>query len=212
MDKRPKRRKFPIIDRAIQYKFLIMILSYGMIIVIFMGVVLFIPDITALNNEDLNMAVRGAAAQRILTLHTRAWPAIIALVCLLSIHSFRIFHRVIGPLFRFRWAFSKIANGDLSFRVTLRKKDLLKREEEMINEMMDVFAKNWEDIQKIGQKALVTLDDLQNSLQEMNRGEEKHQELLRAHRKHIETLMDKSQFFRLCAEEKEEQESAASSL
>ncbi len=211
MNKRPKRRKFPVVDRAIQYKFLTMILSYGMIIVIFMGLVLFLPDVTALNNEDLNMEVRGAAAQRILTLHTRAWPAVIALVCLLSIHSFRIFHRVIGPLFRFRWAFSKIAKGDLNFRVKLRKKDLLKREEEMINEMMDVFAKNWGDIQEIGQNSLISLDDLENSLQEMNGGEEEYQELLHAHRQHLETLMDKTRHFRLSAEEKEEQETAAPS-
>ncbi|UCC38940.1 MAG: methyl-accepting chemotaxis protein [Candidatus Aminicenantes bacterium] len=212
MNKRPKRRKFPIVDRTIQYKFLTMILSYGMIIIIFMGLMLFLPDVMALSNEDLSMEIRGAAAQRILTLHTRAWPAIIALVCILSIHSFRTFHKVIGPLYRFRWAFSRITKGDLNFRVKLRKKDYLKREEEIINGMMDVLAKNWGSIQEVGQNALRSLDDLENSLKQMDSWKEVHQQSLHSHRQHLENLMDKTQYFRLSDEGKEEQESAVPSM
>lgn len=209
MKQKYKRRRFPVVDRAMQYKFLLLILSYGMTIVIFMGLMLFVPDFLALSNEDPSIEVRSAAAQRILALHSRAWPAIIALICLISLHLFRVFHRVIGPLYRLRWAFSKITKGCLNFRVKLRKKDYLHREEAMINEMIDVFARNWGSIQDIGMDALRLLEDLERSVSDMDSWEEAHQELLRIHRQHLENLVEKTRYFRLSAEEEEKQETAA---
>lgn len=210
MKQRYKRRKFPIVDRSMQYKFLTLILSYGMIIVMFMGLMLFVPDFLALSNEELSLEVRSAAAQRILALHSRAWPAIIALICLISIHSFRVFHRLVGPLYRLRWAFSKITNGCLDFRVKLRKKDYLHREEALVNEMIDVFARNWGNIQDFGLDAIRSLEDLERSVSELDSWEESHQLLLHTHRKHIEDLVEKTRYFRLTAEEEGEQETATS--
>jgi len=192
-----------------QYKFMTLILSYGMIIVMFMGLMLFVPDFLAVSNEDLSIEVRSAAAQRILALHSRAWPAIIALICLISVHSFRVFHRIIGPLYRLRWAFSKITNGCLNFRVKLRKKDYLHREEALVNEMIDVFARNWGSIQDFGLDALRSLEDLERSVSDMDTWEEADQELLRTHRQHLENLVEKTRYFRLSAEEEEKQEAAA---
>lgn len=209
MKQKFKRRRFPVVDRAMQYKFLMLILSYGMIIVIFLGLMLFVPDVLALSNEDLSIEVRSAAAERVLALHSRAWPAIIAVICLISLHSFRVFHRVIGPLYRLRWAFSKIIKGSLNFRVKLRKKDYLHREEEMINEMIDVFARNWGSIQDIGMDALRSLEDLERSVTDMDSWEEAHQELLRTQRQRLESLVEKTRYFRLTAEEEEKQETAA---
>jgi len=204
-----KRRRFPVVDRTMQYKFLTLILSYGMIIVMFMGLMLFVPDFLALSNENLSIELRSAAAQRILALHSRAWPAIIALICLISVHSFRIFLRLIGPLYRLRWAFSKITSGCLNFRVKLRRKDYLHREEALVNEMIDVFARNWGIVQDIGLDALRTLEDLERSVPDMDSWEETHQELLRTHRQHLEKLVDKTHYFRLTAEEPQKQETAA---
>jgi nitrate/nitrite-specific signal transduction histidine kinase len=209
MKQRYKRRKFPIVDRTMQYKFLTLILAYGMIIVMFMGLMLFVPDFLALSNETLSIEVRSAAAQRILALHSRAWPAIIALICIISVHSFRIFLRLIGPLYRLRWAFSKIKDGCLNFRVKLRKKDYLHREEALVNEMIDVFARNWGSIQDSGLDALRSLEDLERSLSDMDSWEEAHQFLLSTHRKHLENLVEKTHYFRLTAEKEGQQETAA---
>jgi len=204
-----KRRRFPVVDRTMQYKFLTLILSYGMIIVMFMGLMLFVPDFLAVSNENLSIELRSAAAQRILALHSRAWPAIIALICLISVHSFRIFLRLIGPLYRLRWAFSKITNGCLNFRVKLRKKDYLHREEALVNEMIDIFARNWGSVQDIGLDALRSLEDLERSVSDMDTWEEAHQLLLHTHRQHLENLVEKTHYFRLTAEEAEKQETAA---
>ena len=112
MTAKTRRKQYSIVDRSLQYRVLAIILVYSLVIVLFLAVCLFIPDILAMNNQDLSLEIRAAAADRLLTLHSRVWPAIVAMVCVLGIHSVRIFHRLIGPLYRFRWAFSIIGNPE----------------------------------------------------------------------------------------------------
>ncbi|MBN1104101.1 MAG: methyl-accepting chemotaxis protein [Deltaproteobacteria bacterium] len=140
MTERHRRKKYSIVDRSHQYKFLALVLTYNMAIVLFLGVSLFVPDILRLQDPNIGLEARALAAGRILSMHARVWPAVIALICLFGMHSFRVFHRFIGPLVRFRWAFDEIRNGNLSFRVKLRKKDYLHREEETFNAMLETLA------------------------------------------------------------------------
>jgi len=198
---RQKRRRFPIVDRSLQYKFLAFVLVYGLITIIILAISLFLPDIINMNDEDMSMELRGAAADRILTLHMRVWPGIIAVVCIFGLHSFRTFHRVIGPLYRFRWAFEKIGKGELNFRVKLRTKDYLEKEEEMFNEMLDVMVGKWKEIQSASEQALKSLDTLEKSMSEMRGTQQAPQRFLKTHRKHLETLRSESQYFRLEIEE-----------
>ena len=117
-----------------------------MIVVLFLAVFLFVPDILAMTNEGLSLEVRAAAAEKLFTLHSLLWPAIIAMVCILGIHSVRIFHRLIGPLYRFRWAFDKISEGDFNFRVQTRKSDYLHREEEALHKMIEALGEKCENL------------------------------------------------------------------
>jgi len=201
MEKRIKRRRFSIVDRSLQYRFLAFVLAYGLITIIILAVSLFLPDVLNMNDENLSMELRGAAAERILTLHMRVWPSIIAVICIFGLHSFRTFHRIIGPLYRFRWAFNKIGKGDLNFRVKLRTKDYLIKEEEMFNEMVDAIAGKWKDIQSTSEQALKSLDSLEKSLSEARGRQLFPKRLLKTHRKHLETLQSKSKYFRLEIEE-----------
>ena len=201
MEKRIKRRRFSIVDRSLQYRFLAFVLAYGLITIIILAVSLFLPDVLNMNDENLSMELRGAAAERILTLHMRVWPSIIAVICIFGLHSFRTFHRIIGPLYRFRWAFNKIGKGDLNFRVKLRTKDYLIKEEEMFNEMVDAIAGKWKNIQSVSEQALKSLDSLEKSLSEARGRQLFPKRLLKTHRKHLETLQSKSKYFRLEIEE-----------
>ena len=79
----------------------------------------------------------------------------------------------------------------------------------MINEMIDVFARKWGSIQDIGMDALRSLEDLERSVTDMDSWEEAHQELLRTQRQRLESLVEKTRYFRLTAEEEEKQETAA---
>jgi hypothetical protein len=97
-----RRECFSLVDRSLQYRFLVMILTYSAMIMIFLALFLFLPDIMKLYDEGLSLEARGIAADRILTLHARVWPAVIALICIIGMHSFRALLWIVGPLYRFR--------------------------------------------------------------------------------------------------------------
>jgi methyl-accepting chemotaxis protein len=209
MKKKFKRQKFPIIDRSLQYKFLAMILVYGVITEIFLAGFLFLPDFIALHDEDLSLEIRGAAADRVLTLHTRVWPAVLSLICLLGIHSFRVFLRLVGPLFRFRWAFEKLGKGELNFRVRLRKKDYLTQDAEIINGMIDAFNEKLGKVQLSSHDAVKSIRALEQSVKKLSAPRDNVQKLLKTHRKHLEDLVNQSGYFQLSSGEKEEQASSS---
>lgn len=194
---RTKRQRYSIIDRSLQYRVLAIILFYCFIIVLFLAISLFVPDILGMMNEELGIEVRAVAAERVLTLHSRVWPAIIAIVCFVGIHSVRIFHRIIGPLYRFRWAFAKVSKGDLDFRVKLRKKDYLHKEEEAFNQMLTVLSEQCLKLQKSGMDAHKSLDALEKAVGKMSAWQDADQKLLKEHRGHVRNLLTDLQFFRV---------------
>ena len=206
MTARTRRQQYSIVDRSLQYRVLAIIVTYSLVIVLFLVVCLFVPDILAMSNEDLSWDIRLAAAEKVLTLHSRVWPAIIAMVCVLGIHSVRIFHRLIGPLYRFRWAFAEIAKGALNFRVQIRKSDYLHRENEALNEMINALADQCESIQQAGSRAIDSLTVLEQGANNDHGGGNPDQELLKQHRKLLEDLIDRVKYFRVSPEESEEQE------
>jgi nitrate/nitrite-specific signal transduction histidine kinase len=150
-----------------------------------------------MSNQDLSLDIRAAAAEKLLALHSRVWPAIIAMVCVIGIHSVRIFHRLIGPLYRFRWAFGKIGEGDLNFRVQIRKNDYLHREKEALNQMIDALASQYESIEQAGSRALDSLTALEQGSSKGSGGHNQDQQLLEQHRQHLEDLIEQAKYFRV---------------
>ena len=177
-----------------------------MIVVLFLAVCLFIPDILAMTNESLSLELRAAAAEKLLTLHSRVWPAIIAVVCVLGIHSVRIFHRLIGPLYRFRWAFGKISEGDLNFRVQIRKSDYLHREEEALNKMIEALAEKCENLQQAGMNAADSLRAFEQATAASGDGHQATRGLLLKHQQNVKDLLDHLEYFRLKGEREAGQE------
>lgn len=201
-----RRRQYSIIDRSLQYKVLAIIVTYSMVIVLFLAVCLFVPDILSITNESLTLEIRAAAAEKLLTLHSRVWPAIIAMVCVLGVHSVRIFHRLIGPLYRFRWAFDKIGEGDLNFRVQIRKSDYLHREEEALNKMIEALAEKCESAQQAGLKAASSLSALEQATATTEGVQDGMKQLLLEHHQNLKDLVDRLEYFRLEAEREVGQE------
>lgn len=62
---------------------------------------------------------------------------IIAVMILFGINHIFLSHRICGPLVNFKNTFHRIACGDLTRRIRLRKKDFFTSEAEEINSMMD---------------------------------------------------------------------------
>ena len=210
MTARTRRQKYSIVDRSLQYRVLAIIISYSLVIVLFLAICLFVPDILSMSNDQLSWEIRAAAADKLLTLHSRVWPAIIAMVCVLGIHSVRIFHRLIGPLYRFRWAFAKIGEGDLSFRVQIRKNDYLQKEKKILNEMIDALARQCESMQHAGLRTVDSLIALEHGADKDTGGHNPERQLLEQHRRNLEYLLGQIEYFRVNSEENGEQEDNSS--
>ena len=189
-----KRRRVYIVSKSLQYRFLATILIYCTIVIIFLSVYLFVPEFIKLGNESLSMEIRAAAADRVLILHSRIWPAAIALISFLGIHSILFFHRVVGPLYRFQWAFDEIKQGNLSLRVKIRKKDYLHDEEEVLNEMIEALGRKLQDIKALSRNSLNSFHKLEKKTSGWTETDTKY---LRTHRQYLTKLADAVAYFQL---------------
>jgi hypothetical protein len=192
-----RRKSYPVVDRSYQYRILAMILIYGMIITLFLAVTLFIPEILRMQDESLGLEVRNVAANNILVLHARVWPAIISLICLCGLHSLRLSHRFFGPLYRFRLTFQHIRNGDLRLNVRLRRKDFLQKEAADINAMVDQLSIKIGGIEQAGQESLNSLADLKEMVEKLKGWESEDKKPLENLRLGLEKLMNTVSYFQL---------------
>jgi methyl-accepting chemotaxis protein len=197
MTKQDQRRRSYIVNKPLQYRFLAIILIYCLTIVLFLAVFLFVPDIIRMHDKSLSLEARAGAANKILTLHARVWPAVIAIICVAAFHSFRSFHRLIGPLHRFRSVFEQVRSGDMSFTVQIREKDYLHKEEAALNEMLVMVAGKVRTIQGAGEEALKSLEELERKMNQVPNWGKSHKEMMRHHRLRLQTLLDTANYFRV---------------
>ena len=132
---RPFRRTRFLIDEF-QTQILSLHLVYFLVLILIFLSAVFLPLIFRLGSDALPFAERQAVADQFLSLHAHLWPAVLVLFFLLSAHSVFVSHRIAGPLVRFRKVLGAVAAGDLSVRLTLRKKDYLVKEAAMIETMI----------------------------------------------------------------------------
>jgi methyl-accepting chemotaxis protein len=169
-----------------------MTLVYSFLIVCFFAVVTFLPDMMDMRDPGLSLEARS----RVLTKHTWVWPAVLSLIIVLALHSFRSFHKVIGPLYRFRWAFEQVRNGNLLLRVKTRKKDYLQTEEDALNNMLEVLSGKLESIKEATEEAFKSIDELERAARKGNEWSKPQIDMLCAHREHLQRLVTEVQFFR----------------
>ena len=157
-----RRKRVRVVYRSLQYHFLAQFFIYSAIIIFFLAVFLFLPDMLKMQDESLSMAERANAADRVITLHIKVWPAAIVLIGLLGVHSFLTFHRLSGPLYRFRLVLNQIRDGELIHPISIRKKDFLHTEEKVFNETIDVLIDKLENIQQAGDNALKAFHEIES--------------------------------------------------
>ena len=197
MVKKKFRRRTRVVNKSLQYRFLAMILIYSATLVLFLALALFVPDIVQMGDQSNNLDVRAAAADRLLAKHTWVWPGAIVLIFAISIHSFRSFWRVAGPLYRFHVVFDQVRSGDLSYPIRIRTRDYLHPEAKTLNEMLRVLAEKLGGIQQTGADALKSLKDLENHATGGPHRNDTHQALLDAHRRHLEGLVETARYFQV---------------
>lgn len=194
--KQNKRRLFPIVDREKQYTFLAIVIIYIMIIVGALAISLFLPDVIQLADESLTPELRGAAAEKMLILHSRVWPGIFAIIVIIGIHWFHVFHRIVGPLYRFKQAFEQIGNGDLNLKIQLRERDYLHQEKDELNRMIQRLDKKMKWIQQSGMDIAASMEKLNDMIQDgiLNKDMEM---VFRNHQRHCDDLLKAIGQFRL---------------
>ncbi len=160
-----KRRQYPIVFRDRQYRLLAMVLLYSFTLVAIFFVFLFLPDFFQMQDESADYILRGQAADRVLMLHARLWPAIIAVICLFGLHSFRFFCLFIGPLKRLHRAFDKLKTGDLTVKVVLRDGDFLIEEGDHLNETIQVLSAEVQKAKAAAEATQVALEGLRVEIQ-----------------------------------------------
>ncbi len=159
-----KRRLFPLVNKSHQYRFLSLIVIYSAIIAAVISAALLIPDILRLQDPTISFEERVHAADKILAIHFRLWPTLLAIICIIGLHSFRVFHRFIGPLYRMTIAMNQIEEGDLSFRLKFRSNDFLGQEEIEFNNMLTSVSDKIRSIKDAGVNASASLNKLETSL------------------------------------------------
>ena len=187
--KRNKRRLFPIVDKEKQYTFLVIIIIYIIIIAGSLSISLFLPDFMLLTDDKLGQNIRGEIADKIIILHSRVWPGIFAIVCIIAAHWFHIFHRIVGPLYRFRQTYEQIGKGNLELKVNLRHKDYLHKEKDDLNRMIEELSIKMRAIQKAGVDVMLTAEGLENEMANKQDINDSLKKDLRLHREQCDTLM-----------------------
>ncbi len=84
--------------------------------------------------------VQYQSAQAFLVLTSRLAPTFVCVVIMIVIHIIIATHRICGPMVNFEHTFERMAKGDLTRKVSLRKADYLKPEAEKINAMVDSIS------------------------------------------------------------------------
>ncbi len=199
MKRQRRRRWFPLVNRSLQFRFLAIILAYGGLTMLVLGTALFLPDFLRLSDEALDFQSKMRASDVILAVHQRLWIPVILLLTVIGAHFFRIFHRVVGPLFRFRWAFGEIAKGDFSLTVRIRQDDFLHLEASALNDMVNSVSEKLWSVQKATDVALTSLDRVERLMPPFPEGAigPEIRQSLGEHRQALEAVREKMGAFKL---------------
>lgn len=168
-----RRRKFYVHPIQTKYAFLtaILLFIYNFVLVLF----LFLPPAIKLISGQ-SLEVKAEAAMQYIILGERIWPAIGVSITILTIISIYITHKMAGPLYRFEKSLRNAADGDLSARIRLRKKDDLKEFANIINQLLGNIDKKLKEIKK---KEVEIGVDLPLIIKGLDSTPEKKQELLK---------------------------------
>ncbi|CAB5144760.1 hypothetical protein D3OALGB2SA_4439 [Olavius algarvensis associated proteobacterium Delta 3] len=165
---RNRRRRFPMVAKYYQTRMLLFVLSYMIIVIMFMAIFVFAPNFIQMADPSVPFNVQAAAAEKILYGHAALWPSLLALVILIGIHYFQVFHRFIGPMYRFSHSFNAIAAGDVSFQIQLREKDYLKNERDEINHMLSILSEQIGGAQKETAMAMMLVQQMAQAGGDLN--------------------------------------------
>lgn len=136
-------------------------------VIVFTILTPFYHDIFLMND----LYSQNYSAKFFLVLIDRLYLAFIAILLLGLIHNVFANHKLCGPLVNFSKTFKKIAQGDLTRKVFLRRYDFLKNEAHQINDMIDSLSNRITTIKTANELLLSALEDVGNTDAEQDTSE-----------------------------------------
>jgi methyl-accepting chemotaxis protein len=156
-----------LIDKDLQLHLIRQSLIYVLVILYVIVSILFYPLIRDMMfSNDIDREYR--AAQTFLILVQWLLPSILIMLVLFIGRLIVITHRICGPLLNFTRTFNKLAEGDLTRKVYLRKHDYLKVECDRINEMIDGIAGIIGNMMANHEKLKIALLDLNGRVNDLD--------------------------------------------
>lgn len=155
-NKRNKRKiRSYLIAKDIQFRIIFSTLIYFFSVVILVVSLALSPLIFDMLSSN-SMDIQHQAAQNFLVVIKWLIPTVVVISILIFIHHVIVTHRIYGPMFKFNKVFKKISQGDLSQKVSIRRKDYLHNECNNINEMIAGLSAIISPIQ-IGHNNLISI-------------------------------------------------------
>lgn len=130
-----KRRRY-FVDKQLQTKYIVLTILLLVVYTLLFVFILVFPYALPLS-LDVPIEEQTKAARMLLALHKSIWPALGAVILIMSTASIFITHKIAGPVYRFKKALAEIARGNLEVSVKLREKDDLKDLAEDLNMVID---------------------------------------------------------------------------
>lgn len=132
------RRRQVFFDE-LQHRLLLVNIGYFSIVLAIFVAALFGPLVARLLDPASTMLERESVASQFFWLDQSIWVPLFLTFVGLGAHSVLVSHRIAGPLYQLRRVLSAVADGDLTVRATLRKKDYLRKEEAVVNDLVQAL-------------------------------------------------------------------------
>lgn len=156
----PIRRRIIIIKRALQMKYVFLVIASVLLTVTFVSLDIYyiIGKLFVKEFGEMNLVPIIKNASALLGIHLIVFIFIVAIV------SIFISHKLAGPIFRLEKVSEAVAQGDLTVKVNLRQGDELFETAEYINRMIDSLRIKAEQDQNLAARILNKLTDLSGKL------------------------------------------------
>lgn len=116
----------------------------------------------------IGLKVQYEAAQAFLAVTKVLMPALLCLLILYTVHLLYVTHRIVGPLMNFTQTFLRLAAGDFTRKVRLRRHDFLQKESEHINTMIDQLSGLLSRLRSDHRELIAVLEDLIAKAQDLD--------------------------------------------
>ncbi len=138
MTDRPNKRSWKnfLVRKDVQLPLIAANLMFLAVVTAILIVVLLSPLYYDMLNAE-QVWVKNVSGNLFLILLRRLALAMLLILLLASVHQIVVSHRFCGPLVNFDHTFEKMARGDFSRKVHLRKNDFLKAEATRVNAIID---------------------------------------------------------------------------